>query len=76
MNGGFGVFFWMKKQSFIYATWGDAHIKLCSLPKQIALLLSGLFTELIRGEIKSYKKNKLNCQLALFQHQSVQGVIY
>lgn len=66
----------MKKQSFIYATWGDAHINLCSLQKQIALLLSALFTELIRGEVKSYKKTKLNCQLVLFLHQSVQGVIY
>lgn len=44
---------WMKKQSFMYATWGGAHIKLCSLQKQIALLLSGLFTELIRAEVKS-----------------------
>lgn len=35
------VFSWMKKQSLMCATWGNAHIKLCSLQKQIALLLSG-----------------------------------
>jgi len=69
-------FFWMKKQPFIYATWEDAHIKLCSLQKQIALLLSGLFTELTRSEKKVIQKTKLNCQLVLLLHQSVQGVFY
>lgn len=60
MHGGGGchkrVFFFSggKTNLSFYTTWGDAHIKLCSLQKQIALLLSGLFTELIRGEIKSY----------------------